>query len=193
MLNIWPALPLIVIGIGHYLTRGEDNLFAALKCSDRVCDISLQISETLDLEILLAAMQRPSPVLTDLRLSWNGKIGVTVVALDSCLGRFASRPEGHYLTGIPFPGLPKLLLSATHLVELHLYGIPHFGYFSPDAMVAALSTLTSLEKLSLTFESPESCPDLESRRLPPSTRSGFPVLSVLYFKGVSEYLEDLVT
>jgi hypothetical protein len=108
------------------------------------------------------------------------------------LGGFAPRLEGLYLSGIPFPGLPKLLLSATHLIELHLYGIPHSGYFSPDAMVAALSTLTS-EKFSLTFESPESCPDLECRRHPPSTRSVLPVLRVLYFKGVSEYLEDLVT
>jgi hypothetical protein len=60
-------------------------------------------------------------------------------------------------------------------------------------MVAALSTLTSLEELLLEFKSPESCPDLETRRLPPSTRSVLPVLRYVEFKGASEYLEDLVT
>ena len=60
-------------------------------------------------------------------------------------------------------------------------------------MVAALSTLTSLEHLLLKFKSPESCPDLETRRLSPSTRSVLPVLTSFSFKGVTEYLEDLVT
>jgi hypothetical protein len=60
-------------------------------------------------------------------------------------------------------------------------------------MAAALSTLTKLEYLWLIFTSPESCPDLETRRLPPSTRSVLPVLDYFSFKGVSEYLEDLVT
>jgi hypothetical protein len=39
-------------------------------------------------------MQQPSPELTDLRLSWNGKIDVTVVAPDSFLGGFSPRLEG---------------------------------------------------------------------------------------------------
>ena len=96
------------------------------------------------------------------------------------------------LDGIPFPGLPKLLLSATHLVNLHLYDIPHSGYISPEAMVTALSTLTSLESLSLEFQSPRSRPDRASRRPPPPTRSVLPVLTCFSFKGVSEYLDDLV-
>ena len=44
---------------------------------------------------------------------------------------FSPHLEGLYLCGIPFPGLPKLLLSATLLVELHLYGIPLPGTFYP--------------------------------------------------------------
>ena len=46
--------------------------------------------------------------------------------------------EGEH--GIPFPGLPKLLLSATHLVQLWLANIPHSGYISPDVMVAHLDS-----------------------------------------------------
>jgi len=96
--------------------------------------------------------------------------------------------------GIPFPGLQRLLLSATHLVQLHLRSIPHSGYISPDDMVTCLSVLTSLERLFLEFESPQSSPDQESGRYspPPPTRSVLPALTVFSFRGVNEYLEDLL-
>ena len=193
MLDIWPALPLIIKGNVHQSLRPVDNIAAALKCSDRVCDISLRVFKTLDWEILSAAMQQPFPELKDLEFRWNHGIDKTVVIPDSFLGGFAPCLEDLEFSGVPFPGLPKLLLSATHLVHLNLDDIPHSGYFSPNTMVAALSMLTSLDYLSLTFASPESCPDLESRHLPPSTRSVLPVLNIFRFKGVSEYLEDLVS
>ena len=192
MLDIWPALPLIIKDVGHYNTGSVDNTVAALKCTDRVCEIDLGILEILDWETYLAALQQPFPELTNLDFRWIREIE-TIVVPDSFLGGFAPRLERLDLSGIPFPGLPKLLLSATHLVHLRLHDIPHSGYFSPDAMVAALSTLTSLKYLLLRFKSPESCPDSETRRLPPSTRSVLPVLKVFQFKGVSEYLEDIVT
>ena len=59
-------------------------------------------------------------------------------------------------------------------------------------MVTALSTLTSLQTLLLHFQSPRSHPDLEIRRLLPSTRSVLPVLTFFLFKGVCEYLDDFV-
>jgi hypothetical protein len=192
MLDIWPALPLIIKDVGHYNTGSVDNIVAALKCTNRVCEIDLGILEILDWETYLAAMQQPFPELTNLDLRWIREIE-TVVVPDLFLGGFAPRLEGLDLSGIPFPGLPKLLLSAAHLVHLRLHDIPHSGYFPPDAMVAALSTLTSLKYLLLKFKSPESCPDLETRRLPPSTRSVLPVLKSFQFLGASEYLEDLVT
>jgi hypothetical protein len=135
-------------------------------------------------------MQQPFPELTHLDLSWGDE---TVIVPDSFLGGFTPRLKFLTLRCLPFPGLPKLLLSATHLATLYLYDIPHSGYISPEAMVAALSTLTSLKYLSLKLKSPESCPDLETRRLPPSSRSVLPVLESFVFQGVSEYLEDLVT
>jgi hypothetical protein len=191
MLDIWPALPLIINGNDYY-SGSVDNVVAALKCSDRVCHIELDISKALEWEIHIAAMQRPFPELTYLKLWLTDKLE-TVVVPNSFLGGFAPRLEFLRLSSVPFPGLPKLLLSTNHLAILRLHDIPHSGYFSPDAMVAALSTLTSLELLTLEFESPESCPDLETRRLPPSTRFALPVLKKFDFKGVSEYLEDLLT
>ena len=49
-----------------------------------------------------------------------------------------------------------------------------------------------LRSLLLKFQSPRSCPDRESRRPLLLTRSVFPVLTFIEFKGVSEYLDDLV-
>jgi hypothetical protein len=70
--------------------------------------------------------------------------------------------------------------------------IPHSGYISPEAMATCLSGLTSLEELYFQFESPQSSPDEEGRRSPPPTRSVLPALMGFSFKGVNEYLEELV-
>jgi hypothetical protein len=54
--------------------------------------------------------------------------------------------------------------------------------------------LSSLETLSLEYESPESRPDWESRSPPPPKRSILPgALERFRFRGVTKYLEDLVT
>ena len=132
-------------------------------------------------------MDVPFPELTHLFLASDEKM---VRALsDSFLGGSAPLLQTLYLKGIPFPRLPKLLLSTTHLVTLYLESIPHSGYLSPEAMVAALATLNSLDQLWLKFQSPRSRPD---RRSPPPTRVVYPTLTQFQFKGASEYLEDLV-
>jgi len=131
------------------------------------------------------------PELTVLRLWSYGE--TRPVIPDSFLGGSAPRLRFLELHSIPFPGLPKPLLSATHLVHLRLFGIPHSGYFSPEAIVASLSVLSSLEELNLQFRSPQSRPNWGSRRPPPSKRSVLPALVVFSFKGVTEYLEELVS
>ena len=190
MLDVWPALPLSIVSHNDNPTGSVDNIIAALKCTNRVCRIFLSIVRSFGLDILLAEMQQPFPELTYLELSL-GRETVPVFP-DSFLGGSAPRLEWLQLYGISFPSLPKLLRSATHLVTLHLHQIPHSGYFSPDAMATVLSTLTSLDSLSLSFESHRFCPDPANRRLSPSTCSALPVLTVFLFKGVSEYLDDFV-
>ena len=184
-LDVWPALPLSIQCIGR--AGSVDDIVAVLERSDRVCDIDLRNLERSDLEIISAAMQVLFPELTDLVLSSNGE---TVSALpDSFLGGSAPRLTGLQLAGIPFPGLPKLLSSATQLFGLYLDNIPHSGYIPPEAIVTALSTLTRLEQLQLFFESPQSRPDPAHQRPPPSTRSVLPNLELFQFKGDSEYVE----
>ena len=167
-----------------------DNINAVLEHRDRVRGIDIEDFQNSIVEMVLPAMQQPFPELTFLLL-WAKYRAVSIVP-DSLLGGSAPRLEVLALSGIPFPGLPKLLLSATHLVDLSLFQIPHSGYISPDTMVTILSPLSSLKSLTLGFESPRSCPDLASRPLSPSTRSVLSVLTIFEFKGVSEYLEDFV-
>jgi hypothetical protein len=189
MLDVWPAFPLLIQD-RVCPAEGVDNIVAVLERNDRVDKIELfDVSSTL-LEKGLAALQEPFPELVHLvLLSYNA----VPVLPDSFLGGSAPRLQFLWLDRIPIPGLPKLLSSATHLVTLRLENIPHSGYFPPNAMVMALSTLTALRSLRLGFQSPQSHPDQESRRPPPLTRSVLPDLTFVSFKGVSEYLEDLVS
>jgi hypothetical protein len=189
-LDVWPALPLFIQCSDYYPIKSVDNIIAVLERRDRICEITLRNVPRSRLEKISAAMHEPFPELTHLLL-WS--YGETVSVLpDSFLGGSAPRLQVLSLEGIPFPGLPKLLLSATHLVHLYLERIPHSGYFSLEAMLNALSTLTSLQLLRLEFRSPRSDSDRESQRPRPPTRSVLPVLTELRFKGVSEYLDGLV-
>ena len=192
-LDLWPSLPLVILDSNLTADDEINEILAVLERSDRVVGINL-IHVDVDgsnLETVLAAMQVPFPELTHLSL-WLQK-GMESDLPDSLLGGSAPRLESLWLDRISFSGLPKFLLSATHLVTLRLHNIPHSGYISPEVIVAVLSMLTSLESLSLGFKSPLSRPDWANRRLPPPTRSVLPVLVSFRFQGVCEYLEDVVT
>ena len=88
------------------------------------------------MEKMLAAMQKPFPVLTSLWL--ESREETVPIIPDSFLGGTAPLPflRVFRLNRIPFPfpGLRKLLLSATNLVRLELYRVPHSGYISPEVM-----------------------------------------------------------
>jgi hypothetical protein len=189
-LDVWPPLPIeIWFDVVHL--RVEDNITAALECPSRVRSIWLD-GITIPLERLVAVMQDPFPELESLTL-WIKGPGGTVPALPSTfLGGSAPRLRSLDLRHIPFPTLPRLLLSSNNLVDLHLRRIPHSGYISPETLATCVSALTSLINLSIGFESPASRPDPGTRRPPPLKRAVLPALATLCFRGVSEYLEDLV-
>ena len=186
-IDAWPLLPILVCGDDHE-TWGVDNIIAALEHNDRIRQLDLLGVPNSQMENIFAAMQQPFPALEDLRLYSENE---TEVVPASFLGGSAPRLQDLYLDHIPFLGLPKLLLSATHLVELILFDIPHSGYFSPEAIVTGLSALTSLRFLRIDFKSPRSRPD-RRRRPPPLTRTLLPALTSFMFQGASEYLDDLV-
>jgi len=186
-LDVWPALPLLIQG-DVVDTSDMSNIISALGRSDHVLQINLAGVRSSQLKELSAAMQEPTPKLIHLEL-WSHDETMPVIP-DSFLGGFVPTLRFLWLARIPFPSLPKLLLSATHLVDLHLWDIPHSGYVSPEAMVTVLSTLKTLESLALKFQSPRSRPDILS---PPRIhRSLLPVVTHFWFKGVREYLDEFV-
>ena len=185
MLDVWPPLPIVIHQTGRPKS-GWDNIIAALKLKDRVCQITMELDR--QRKKVLRAMQEPFPALTHLNLSSD--IEILPVAL---MGRSAPRLRYLELKHVPIRGLPELLLSATDLVHLDLLSIPRSGYISPEAIVACLSTLPRLEMLHLAFESPHGSRPIHGiRRLPQATRSVLPALIRFCFTGVREYLEDLV-
>jgi F-box-like len=187
-LDVWPHLPIKVRVEQEDEASKMDNIIAVLEHNGRICKMEFAYS-TPGLEKVLSAMQQPFPELTTLFL-WSGD--EMAVLPDSFLGGSAPRLRSLGLCSIPFPGLPRLLLSATHLDNLYLSDIPHSGYISPETMATCLSALTTLKSLTFEFESPRSCPDRKRRCPPPRTRTLLPVLTKLRFGGVSEYLEDFV-
>lgn len=166
---------------------------AAFEHSDRVCKINLLCLTSSKLQRLASAMQKPFPALTHLELCVSAYGRMAPRALpDGFLDGSAPRLQSLGLNHIPFPALPQLLLSATDLVRLDLERIPHSGYVTPEVIVTGLAALSNLESLTIEFHSPRSRPDRESRRPPPPSRIGLPSLTCFQFKGVCEYLEDLV-
>jgi hypothetical protein len=204
-LDVWPLLPIVVWSDGHE-EWGVDNIVAALEHNDRICQLGFVDILNPRFEKVLAVLERPFPELKFLSLNAKKESMLSRRCIPtSVFGGSAPQLRTVYLDRIPFPGLPNLLLSATHLVCLELHRIPNSGYFSPEAMVTALSALSCLEIFIIEFESILSHPDRKGIPFPldliggrqisnqtPLTRALLPVLTELSFEGVSDYLEGLV-
>ena len=190
-LDIWPPLPMVV---RYQPTEagGEENVIAALKHRNRVSEIRFERLTSSVLERFAAMMQEPLPALTCLRLH---SIDLPAPVLpDTFLGGSAPCLQTISLAGTAYPALPKLVLSASHLVELHISDDPMAtkGAISPDVMAACLAALPNLGELSLKYLYSR----LGARPAPssplPLIRAILPSLTKFVFVGTSEYLEDLV-
>jgi hypothetical protein len=128
-LDVWPALPFILFGSAFSVSR----VIPELEHSDRIRQIRLSCIAMSHIEDCswtakqTAAMQVPFPELIALYLSLPGGSNEPIIP-DSFLGGSAPRLRYLDLVGVPFPGLPKLILSATQLVHLRL---PIPGTFHP--------------------------------------------------------------
>ena len=192
LLDIWPPFPIVIwADMQRSWDNYDENIVAALEHNDRIGRIDLRDFPRSQLENILAAMHRPFPAMTFLQLSVDEDEIVSVIP-DSFLGGSALQLQTLILDHIPFPGLPNLLLSATHLVELHLWRV-HSVYLPPEMMLDCLSVLTRLKIFKFEFESPRRFDDLNSRHPPPPTRILLlPVLTEFWFRGLNEYSEALV-
>lgn len=192
-LGVWPALPLIIQG--HASRFVVDDLIAALEHRDRVCKIDLRYYSS-ESASLRATMQEPFPELTYLYLEARsrGEPGQWTFLprpdaqdfSDSFLGGSAPRPRFIWMNDTRFQGLRKLLLSATHLVDLHLIDIS--DHPSSQRMATCVSVLTSLQTLELSFQN--NYPPYQENQHP--TRVVLPALRYFHFTGNTDYLESLV-
>jgi F-box-like len=192
-LDVWPALPIALTGSidTESLLWSADNFTAALEYKDRMCRIDLLRIPNSHLELIAAAMAEPCPALQELSLETIHEM--PPVLPDAFLGGSAPHLRTLRLTGVPFPALGRLLSSATHLVYLSIWDVPHSGYISPEVMVTALAALKNLGEFYLGFRSPLSRPDRANRHPHPLKRVVLPALSTLIFRGDSEYVEVLVS
>jgi hypothetical protein len=195
MLQIWPPLPIVIEDTTlrnspTLAMENVDNIVAAFQHRDRVHEIKLHPLPLYLLELISPMMQEPFPALEFLTLHFPRE--PATVLPDSFLGGCAPLLRCLALHGVPFPGLPKLLLSTNNLVELYLGDIPHSGYISPEAMITSLSSSINLRTLSLYFNSSQSQPDDFNPSLPSLTRVDLPNLVEFRFKGTHDYLEDFV-
>ncbi|KAI9451524.1 hypothetical protein F5148DRAFT_543526 [Russula earlei] len=189
MLDVWPVLPLVISQPHTLWEVCWRNVAVALESEHyhRICKIDLAVIERSDWERLASAMQKTFPELTSLRFLLATNTGTPLP--HSFLGGSATLLRQLMMGRCSFPGIPKLLLSSNQLVVLFLWDIPNSGYISPQDLGTALSVLSRLETLGLGFQSPLYP---ASRPPPPLTRSVLPALTNLVFKGVHEYLEDLL-
>ena len=193
-LDFWPSLPLVIKSYrGLSRLQYTSNIIAALKQQNRVYEIDIDGMPQLFLKKIRAIkLEGPFPKLTSLRLR-DPFCRNEVVLPDLFLSGPAPRLRELYLCGVTFPALEKLLMSTHDLVNLTLLDIPRSGYISPEAMVTYLSALPRLKSLTLHFRFPRFRPGGANRHPPPLTRVVLPALAVLWFRGDSEYVEDMVS
>ena len=168
------------------MPNDADDAVTVLEYLDRVCDVRLSVMGS-QLEKIAMAMQEPFPVLTRLHIFSRDGDGLVLPA--KFLGGSAPRLQDITLSGIPYPSLPTLLLSATDLVTLSLRSIPPTGYISPETLAACLAVMTRLKTTHIEFQTATRPPLIPQ---PPETRAVVPALTEFEFHGASEYLEDLV-
>ena len=195
MLDVWPALPIAVEFGRSGMSRlhvSSSNIITALNLRDRIRKIDLSPIPNWLLR-KITEIKEPLPMLTDLKLASN--YGTELFLPDLFLGGSAPRLRSLHLIGIPFPALPKLLLSTAELVTLYISILPHSSHPSPETMVTSLSILKKLQKLSLGFPSSQSPAKNAGRLLPPLTltRTVLPALTSLHFLDYYEYMEDIVS
>jgi hypothetical protein len=199
--SIWPPFPIIIRNNVDRLMPEDYDFDPAIVHPNRVREIYLFYLTSSQLQRLASAMQEQFSTLIHLELSLSSFHDVARLSPlspapalpDGFLGGSVPHLQSLELDSIPFPALPKFLLSATDLVRLTLLKTPHSGYISPEAIVTGLAVMANLKSVNIGFESPLSRPDQESRRPPPQTRITLPALTHFEFKGASEYLEVLVS
>ena len=165
-------------------------VIAALEHRDRISDIHNFDPVGSSITRVILSLLEQFPALTNLHLGASFSMP-SLVLPETFLGGYAPRLRSFSLHFIAFPSFPEFVLRATHIVTIHLFGMPSSEYvsISPEVVATCLAALPDLEALSIRFELPPLSP-LQTTL--PSMPLLFPSLTYFLFVGVSEYLEDLI-
>jgi len=191
-LGIWPALPIVIrYGGPSKLTSLEDeeNLVIALRQPDRIHEIGLTTTVSLGRRVV-AEMRKTMPLLKSLVLAARNDDGEIPVHLPvDFLGGSAPVLSRLFLDGVAFRALPKFLLSTTNLASLELMHFHRSGYFSPEAIVEALSAMTQLKTLKMHLDFHVFHFDASTL---PTERTVLPALVNFDYHGYIEYFENFM-
>ena len=190
-----PTMPIMISNCqqpyGPLTLGGGNQVISAIEKRDRVRWVHLDGITSLLLEELVGMMQETFPMMELVRLLLEGE-SVPVLP-EAFLGGSCPRLRTFWLSGIPFPQLPRLLLSTNDLVVLRLEKIPDSGYIPCDVMAAGLSTSTKLETLIIEFQSMAPHPDGTGTQPTASlTRTALPALTLFKFRGHGGYFDNFV-
>ena len=171
-------------------SQDENNIIAALKHPDRICELNVPVTKTILAKSALL-LQASFPTLECIRLGSQDASRPLILPI-GFLGGDTPRMREIHLTSTAFSALPLLIQSTRELVSLQLDDVPNSGYFSPEALAFGLSSTTQLKHLKLYFHPPSPRPDQRRTPSPPKTRFILPALIEIHFRGNSDYFEDLV-
>ena len=192
MLAHSPPLPLtIYYRHGESTEEDEEGIFLALKHSDRVHYIGLWLP-TPTLRIIITTMDEQFPTLERLYIASPTEDDRSLVFPRS----FQAPHLRHlFLMHAALPIGSPFLTTAVGLVTLILRHIPSTAYFSPGYLLARFSLMPQLEMIQIHFHSPLPNRDVARQLLgaPIMTPITLPNLRVFSFKGVSAYMEGLLT
>ena len=189
--DCWPTLPIAIwYSAGRLFPEDEDNVVAALRYPDRICEIDLTVTRSL-LAKSFVLLRAPFPALERLQLRSHDSMR-SLILPTAFLGGAASRLREIYLDSTAFPMLPRVLLSAHELVSLRLDNIPISGYISPEFFATGLAATTRLKHLVISFLPPLSS-NLRITTSSPQNHTSLHALTDFQFRGDAGYLELLIT
>ena len=189
MLAHSPPLPLVIdYPYDDRDITEDEGAILALKHRDRVRHVRLFAPVT-SLQKLIAAMDEEYPILEYLIIGPPHEDTSTVLRLPETLQ--APHLRHLALEGFALPIGSRLLTTAVGLVTLCLVMNDPSTYFHPNALLHWLSFMPQLETLAIFFFFPVPSREIE-RQLTRTPIITLPNLCLLWFRGVSAYLEALV-
>ena len=195
-LSIWPPFPIAIDFRCTLFDYISNDAIAAFVDTGRVSYLKLDLAYC-NMKTWLIMASKPFPALTHLIIRIPVENALACPLPDDFWGESAPYLQIIHLDNITIPALQRLLLSASHLVELQLHFIASYSFINcniilPEAMAICLAQLPRLKTLVLQFCMGFPPPGPIHPSPVTVTRIVLPALTDFEFTGTSKYLEDFV-